>query len=60
MTVETIEMTFGMLGPRMIFSSGVESPNEKSNFLEGAIGQRNVTYREKAALRCGCSVPAAE
>jgi len=31
------------------------------NFLgEGGIGQCNVTYRKHVALRCGCSVPAAQ
>ena len=36
-------------------------PTGKAIFFGGGgIGQRNVTYREKVAMWCGCSVPAAE
>jgi len=38
-----------------------KSTNEKGKFfLGGGIGQHNVMYRENVALRCGCSIPAAE
>jgi len=37
----------------------VDTPNRKRHFR--GVGQRNViTYEKNVALRCGCSVPAAE
>jgi len=38
----------------------VGSPNGTGRIFGGGIGQRNVTYKKHAALRCECSVPAAE
>jgi len=62
MMIETIEMTFGVVGrvcPRMIFSGSGGDPNEMSNFWRGdRTAQCN--YRENVALRVGYSVPAAE
>jgi len=44
------------------FSSGSWYPpaGRGNFFLGGGFRQCNVTYKKNAALRCGCSVPAAE
>ena len=45
---------------RWMTYGGRGSPNEKEQFAGWGIGQHNVTYRKNVAVRCGCSVTAAE
>jgi len=49
-----------LMGTWALISPVTEETNLFFGEREGRIGQRNVTYKTHVALRCGCSVPAAE